>query len=57
MIVEPVFGHLKQNEGFWRWTYFGLENVSAQWSLLCTTHNLKKLFRFWVAGSLSLATP
>lgn len=57
MIVEPVFGQLKQNEGFWRWTHFGLENVRTQWTLLCTAHNLKKLFRNWVNGRLPLPTP
>lgn len=47
VIVEPVFGHLKHNEGFRRWTVRGLENVSAQWALLCTAYNLKKLCQAW----------
>jgi transposase len=42
-IVEPVFGHLKQSEGFRRWTVRGLENVRTQWALVCTAYNLKKL--------------
>jgi transposase len=51
-IVEPVFGHLKQGEGFRRWTVRGLENVRTQWALVCTAYNLKKL---WKAGRKSLA--
>jgi transposase len=54
-IVEPVFGWIKRNLGFRRWTVRGLENVKAQWSLLCTTINLKKLYRHWVDGRLILA--
>ena len=50
VIVEPVFGILKQVEGFRRWTVRGLENVRTQWALLCTAYNLKKL---WKAGRRS----
>jgi transposase len=46
-IVEPVFGHLKQNAGFRRWTVRGLENVRTQWALVCTAYNLKKLCQAW----------
>lgn len=54
-IVEPVFGWIKRNLGFRRWTVRGLDNVKAQWSLLCTTINLKKLYRHWLEGSIQLA--
>jgi len=54
-IIEPVFGWIKSNLGFRRWTVRGLENVKAQWSLLCTTINLKKLYKHWVDGRLHLA--
>ncbi len=47
VIVEPVFGHLKQGEGFRRWTVRGLENVRTQWALVCTAYNLKKLLKAW----------
>jgi transposase len=47
VIVEPVFGILKQVEGFRRWTVRGLENVRTQWALLCTAYNLKKLCKAW----------
>ena len=51
MIVEPVFGILKQGEGFRRWTVRGLENVRTQWALVCTAYNLKKLAKPGSRGS------
>ena len=44
-IVEPVFGQIKQARGFRRFSFRGLENVAAEWDLVCLTHNLLKLFR------------
>lgn len=55
VIIEPVFGHIKHAMGFRRWTVGGLEAVRTQWSLLCTTVNLKKLHKFWQTGQLVLA--
>jgi len=49
-IAEPVFGWVKRNNKFSRWTFRGLESVNAQWQLLCTTVNLKKLFSRWADG-------
>lgn len=43
-IVEPVFGQIKEARGFRRFLLRGLAAVQAEWSLLCTTHNLLKLF-------------
>jgi len=51
-IVEPIFGQIKENMGFRRWTVCGLENVRTQWSLICTVFNLKKLYRYWLEGRL-----
>jgi transposase len=53
-IIEPVFGWIKRNLGFRRWTVRGLENVKTQWSLLCTIINLKKMYRYWATGQLQL---
>jgi len=43
--VEPVFGQIKEVRGLRRFLLRGLESVQAEWSLICTTHNLLKLFR------------
>lgn len=45
--VEPVFGHIKQQLGFRRWTVRGLANVQAQWAMLAATRNLQIIFRHW----------
>ena len=47
MIVEPVFGNIKHNMGFRRWTVRGIENVCGQWSLICLIVNLKKIYKTW----------
>jgi transposase len=44
-IVEPVFGQIKEVRGFRRFSFRGLDNCSAEWDLICLTHNLLKLFR------------
>lgn len=44
-IVEPVFGQIKQARGFRRFSFRGLANVTAEWLLVCATHNLLKIFR------------
>jgi len=44
-IVEPVFGQIKEGRGFRRFLLRGLGKVSAEWKLLCATHNLLKLYR------------
>ena len=43
--VEPVFGQIKQARGFRRFLLRGLEKVNREWLLICTGHNLFKLFR------------
>jgi transposase len=42
-IVEPVFGHIKHARGFRQFLLRGLVKVRAEWSLICTAHNLLKL--------------
>jgi hypothetical protein len=44
-IVEPVFGQIKQGRGFRQFLLRGLQKVKGEWSLICTTHNLLKLWR------------
>jgi transposase len=49
-IIEPRFAQIKQHDGFRRWTVWGLESVRTQWSVLCTTLNLRILYRRWQKG-------
>ena len=44
--VEPVFGQIKQGRGFRQFLLRSLEKVNREWQLICTGHNLLKLFRF-----------
>jgi len=44
-LPEPVFGQIKQVRGFDHFLLRGLENVSSEWKVICTGHNLLKLFR------------
>jgi hypothetical protein len=50
-LIERRFGQIKQHDGFRRWTVWGLESVRTQWSLLCTTLNLRILHRRWRQGA------
>jgi transposase len=47
-IVEPVIGQIKQARGFRQFSLRGLEKVQGEWSLVCTTHNILKLYRLCV---------
>ena len=47
-IVEPVFGQIKQARGFRQFLLRGLEKVQGEWALVCTTHNILKLYRLSV---------
>jgi hypothetical protein len=49
-IIERRFGQVKQHDGFVRWTVWGLESVRTQWSLVCTTLNLRILYQHWRGG-------
>ena len=44
-IVEPVFGQIKEARGFRRFSLRGFEKVKAEWALVCTTHNILKMYR------------
>ena len=44
-IVEPVFGQIKEARGFRRFSFRGVVKVTAEWALICLTHNMLKLFR------------
>jgi hypothetical protein len=44
-IVEPVFGQIKSARGIRGFLLRGLEKVSAEWQLICLTHNVLKIWR------------
>ena len=62
--VEPVFGQIKQGRGFRQFLLRGLEKVQGEWLLICTGHNLLKLFKFgnsianppWPTGQAAQST-
>jgi transposase len=54
-IIERGFGFIKEFMGFRRFSVRGLEKVKTQWSLVCTTFNLYKLFRSWKIGKVAFA--
>jgi transposase len=43
-IVEPVFGQIKQARGFRQFLLRGIHKVRGEWSLLCLTHNILKIY-------------
>jgi IS5 family transposase len=45
VIVEPVFGQIKEAMGFRRFSLRGKDKVTAEWHLVCAVHDLGKLFR------------
>lgn len=47
VLVEPVFGVVKELQGARRLLLRGLTNVRAEWSLLATAYNLRSLWRVW----------
>jgi hypothetical protein len=46
VIVEPVFGQIKEGRGFRRFLLRGLAKIRGEWRLVCLTHNLV-LVPFW----------
>lgn len=48
-IVEPVFGQIK-NTGFRGFSLRGMKKVAGEFSLVCATHNLKKIVNQIMTG-------
>jgi len=44
-LPEPVFGQIKQARGFGQFLLRGSDKVSSEWKVICTGHNLLKLFK------------
>ena len=49
-IVEPVFGHLRENLGLRRFSLRGKTKVDGQWKLMTMLHNLTKIHRYGLAA-------
>jgi hypothetical protein len=49
-LSEPVFGQIKQARGFRQFLLRGKGKVSGEWQLICTGHNMLKLFGAWHEG-------
>ena len=43
--VEPVFGQIKAAMGIYGFMRRGMDAVRSEWKLICSCHNLMKLFR------------
>ena len=52
-LPEPVFGQIKQVRGFRQFLLRGLDKVSIEWKVICTGHNLLKLFGAWKNGLIA----
>ena len=52
VIVEPVFGQIKEARGFRRFLLRGLAKIRGEWRLVCLTHNVLKIWRYgWVPSA------
>lgn len=45
IMPEPVFGYMKEVLGFDRFLLRGIEAVRSEWRLMCSAHNILKLWR------------
>ena len=45
-VVEPVFGQIKQARGFRQFLIRRKKKVEGEWSLVCMTHNILRLYAF-----------
>jgi hypothetical protein len=54
-VPEPVFGQIKECRGFRQLLHRGIEKAQCEFSLICTGHNLMKLFRNVTDGKFNPA--
>ena len=45
-VIEPVFGQIKEIRNIRRFRLRSFQKVSAEWKLICATHNFLKLYRY-----------
>jgi hypothetical protein len=50
-LIEPIFGTTKPNRGFTRFARRGRSAARAEWRLMATTHNLRKLHRHFTTAA------
>jgi len=43
---EVIPGDTKENQGYRRFMRRGLAAAHSEWALICSTHNLLKLYRY-----------
>jgi len=53
-IAEPAIGQIKEIRGFRRFLLRGLGKADAEWLIICLTHNLLKLFRYFWKPTLAV---
>ena len=46
VIVEPVFGQIKEVRGFRRFLLRGMQKLRGEWRLVCRSHLLLKRWRY-----------
>lgn len=51
-LIEPIFALIKEIDGFRRFTFTGKEKAKTQWSMICTTVNLRKMYKLWSGGEI-----
>ena len=56
MTVEPVFGIIKEVLGFRRFSLRGMDQAKAEWTLVCTAYNLKRVFKLLKQSHSSVQT-
>ena len=53
--VEPVFGQIKYNRNFMRFSVRGLSKVKTQFTIVCIAHNLSKIIGYMQENPEKLA--
>ncbi|HBK59737.1 MAG TPA: hypothetical protein DDZ84_02945 [Firmicutes bacterium] len=56
-IVEPVFGQVKTVQGIRQFLLRGKPKVRAEWLIVCTAHNILKLFRSGKPANTAVLCP
>ena len=51
--TEPVFGNIKHNSGYRYFLLRTLKKVNGEFNLMCTAHNIKKIFKSGVLNNMN----